>query len=305
MGRSDSQPEIIPTGAGGEIHPKGLLDAISYIDQNFANEMGGCLIKARFLTTKQRLEFMEVGFRSSFASGVISVLLTPIAIGVVERYIPMFGEANPPLFDQLCALLLALSFSLGYAVFIAKTSTQYVGEYTKSMVRNLLGGMIGGAALKAVLAFAAFHFMYYKIFSDENILWAMQNIVVATIYIFIISALALKLFVQLANKINVKDLLLSLAQLLVFHFISTILASNSKLLSSVQVIQKAYISDNAVANLYVWITAFKPIFITSAFFVVLSTIVFILIPLCTYLWASRRNNKLFDSGLVQRPKDNE
>lgn len=238
-------PEIIPANAGGEIHPKGLLDAISYIDQNFANEMGGCMIKARFLTTKQRIEFMEVGFRSSFASGMISVLLTPLAIGVVEKYIPMFGETNPAMFDQLCALLLALSFSLGYAVFIAKTSTQYIGEYTKAMVRNLLGGMIGGAVLKALLAFIAFHFIYFKVFSDKNIVWVLSK----------------------------------------FFY--------------------TRFSMETVTKIYHYVNSFKGIFITSSYFIVVSTIFFILIPVISYVWAWRRNEKIFESGLVQRPKENE
>src|ERR1039457_6917224 len=172
----DSQPEIIPANLGGEIHPKGMLDAISYIDQNFANEMGGCMIPARFLTTKQRLEFMEVGLRSSFASGLVSVLLTPLAIGVLEKYIPMFGVVDPNGFDQFSALLLALSFSLGYAAFIAKTATQYIGNYNKTMVRNLLGGVIGGAVIKAMLAFIAFHFIYFKVFTEHNIIWVLSKI---------------------------------------------------------------------------------------------------------------------------------
>jgi hypothetical protein len=238
-------PEIIPANTSGEIHPKGLLDAISYIDQNFANEMGGCMIKARFLTTKQRLEFMEVGFRSSFASGMISVLLTPLAIGVIEKYIPMFGESNPAGFDQFCALLLALSFSLGYAVFIAKTSTQYVGKYTKAMVRNLLGGMIGGAVLKAVLAFIAFHFIYFKVFTEKNIIWVISK----------------------------------------FFY--------------------TRFEMTTVSRIYNWVLSFREIFITSSYFIVLSTLVFILIPLGAYFFAWRRNEKMFDSGIVQRPREND
>ncbi len=39
-------PEIMPVPQSNEIHPRGLLDAISYIDQNFANELGGCMIKS-------------------------------------------------------------------------------------------------------------------------------------------------------------------------------------------------------------------------------------------------------------------
>ena len=80
------------------------------------------MINARFLTTKQRLEFMEVGFRSAFASGLVTALLTPVAIGVIEQYIPMFGDANPSIFDKFSAFLLALGFSLGYAIFMAKTA---------------------------------------------------------------------------------------------------------------------------------------------------------------------------------------
>ncbi len=83
--QGNTTPEIMPVPQSNEIHPRGLLDAISYIDQNFANELGGCMIKSRFLTTKQRLEFMEVGFRSSFASGIVSALLTPIAMVAGQR----------------------------------------------------------------------------------------------------------------------------------------------------------------------------------------------------------------------------
>lgn len=237
-------PEIIPAQSSGEIHPKGLLSAISYIDQNFANEMGGCMIKARFLTTQQRFEFMEVGFRSSFASGMISVLLTPLAIGVIEKYIPMFGESNPAMFDQFCALLLALSFSLGYAVFIAKTATQYVGEYTKDMVKNLIGGMIGGSILKAVLAFIAFHFIYFKVLSDHNIIWVLSKVFYT------------RFPMETVNKI------------------------------------------------YQWMQAFRGIFLTSSYFIVVSTIFFILVPCAAYLWTWRRNERLFDSGLVERPREN-
>ena len=37
----------MPVPPSNEIPPRGLLEAISYIDQNFANELGGCMIKAR------------------------------------------------------------------------------------------------------------------------------------------------------------------------------------------------------------------------------------------------------------------
>ena len=240
---SNSAPDIMPVPQSNEIHPRGLLEAISYIDQNFANELGGCMIKARFLTTKQRLEFMEVGFRSSFASGLVTALLTPIAIGVIEQYIPMFGDSSPTFFDKFSAFLLALSFSLGYAIFMAKASTCFIGEYTRAMVLNLLGGMIFGAIVKAVLAFIAFHFLYFKIFTDRNVLWAVIKL------------------------------------------------------------SYAKISSGTAASIYFWVQGFKGIFLTSAYFVLVSTAVFIVIPIVAMLIAWRRNRKLIAAGVVNVDSD--
>ena len=236
-------PEIMPVPQSNEIHPRGLLDAISYIDQNFANELGGCMIKSRILTTKQRLEFMEVGFRSSFASGIVSALLTPIAIGVIEQYIPMFGDTSPTLFDKCSAFLLALGFSLGYAIFMAKASTCFIGEYTRAMVLNLLGGMIFGAIVKAVVVFIAFHFLYFKIFTDGNIYWVVTKLSVAKI------------------------------------------------------------SPGTVSSIYYWVQGFKGIFLISAYFVLVSTAIFIVIPLATMLYAWLRNRKLIAAGVVHVDSD--
>lgn len=171
MSRDSNQSDMMALPQTAEIHPKGLLEAISYIDQQFANEIGGCLTNSLFLTTTQRIEFMEVGFKSSFVSGVISALLTPVAIGAVEQYIPIFGNSNPTWLDLASAFLLAFCFSLGYAAFIARTATQYVGEYTRAMVRNLLGGMFFGAVLKAIMVIVAFYSLYYLVLTDKVILW--------------------------------------------------------------------------------------------------------------------------------------
>ncbi|MBT0663141.1 hypothetical protein KI809_02405 [Geobacter pelophilus] len=241
---SNSSPDVMPVPQSNEIHPRGLLEAISYIDQNFANELGGCIIKARFLTTKQRLEFMEVGFRSSFASGIVSALLTPVAIGVIEQYIPMFGDSSPTFFDKFSAFLLALGFSLGYAIFMAKASTCFIGEYTRAMVLNLLGGMVFGAIVKAVLAFIAFHFLYFKIFTDKNVLWAVGKL----------------------------------------YYAKT--------------------SPSTVASIYYWVQGFKGIFLISAYFVLVSTAVFIIIPIVAMLVAWQRNRKLIAAGVVHVDTDN-
>lgn len=231
--------DMMPLPPSAEIHPKGLLEAISYIDQQFANELGGCFINSRFLTTKQRIEFMEVGFRSSFVSGMVSALLTPVAIGAIERYIPIFGNPDPNLFDMASALLLALCFSIGYAAFIAKSATQYIGEYTKAMVRNLLGGMFFGAVLKAILVVIAFQSIYFFVLTDKAILWVTSR----------------------------------------FYYVK--------------------MSAEQVAGIYYWIQGFKEIFLTSSTFVVMSTLLFVLIPFGAHYWASLRNKRLVKAGIIK------
>jgi hypothetical protein len=229
---------MMPIPQSGEIHPRGLLEAISYIDQNYANELGGCMIHARFLTTKQRLEFMEVGFRSAFASGIVTALLTPVAIGVIEQYIPIFGDADPSMFDKVSAFLLALGFSLGYAIFMAKTATCYIGKYTRAMIANLMGGMVFGAVLKALVAFIAYHFIYFKIFSSEHVAW-----VVSRLYY-------------------------------------------------------TKVSQQKVTEIFNWVQGFKTVFLTSAYFILVTTAIFILIPVIAMIYAHIRNRKLIAAGYV-------
>jgi len=238
MGKDDAATDIMPMPAGQEIHPKGLLEAISFIEQNFSNELGGAILKDTFLTTKQRLEFFEVGFRSSFLSGLISALLTPVAIGVVEKYIPIFGDGDPTRFDIAFAFMLAVGYSLGFGIFLAFACTKFVGSYTRSMIRNLLGGVVTGSLLKAFISFLGFHFIYFVLLSDAN----MQK--------------------------------------------------------GAQLLYKAHVPRRFVVSAYSWLYDFKPVFLSSAWFVLIVTLVFILIPTISMFLARLRNRKLIKAGLV-------
>ena len=239
-GKTSGSQDMVMTYGGPEIHPKGLLEAISFIDINFAQEMGGCIPPSRFLSTQQRIEFMEVGFRSSFVSGLVVALLVPLSIGVIEKYIPIFGSAETNLMNDASAMLLALSFSIGYSLFIAKSSQSYKGEFTRSMVRNLLGGMIFGSILKAVVAFIAYHGLYLFVFSNKNLLWMAAQMT------------------------------------------------------------QAHVRSSTAITFFMWAQGFRSIFLTSAYFVVFSTMIFILIPVLSYFWASYRNNKLVAFGMIKK-----
>lgn len=168
---------IIPGSAmSGEIHPKGLFEAISAIETQFANELRGCVIAEERLTTQQRIEFFEVGFRSSLVSGLLMACMTPIAIGVVERYIPVFGSAQPTAFDMVFAFLLAIGFSLGYSIFLSTICARYLGNFTRAMIKNLIGGMMTGSMIKMVVVFLLFHFIYLVVLSEKHLLWAAEKL---------------------------------------------------------------------------------------------------------------------------------
>lgn len=176
MAKESGSPDVLPIAHGNEIKPRGLLEAMAYIEQSYANESGGCMIDPRFLTTKLRLEFMEVGAKSSFASGMIMALLAPVAIGVFEHYIPIFGDPDPTWFDIFCAWILAMGFALGYAFLMVKVAISFIGPYTRGMVMNLIGGTFLGAIGKAIFAMLAYHFLRYIVLTDNNIVWAVLKL---------------------------------------------------------------------------------------------------------------------------------
>ena len=161
-GKGGSSDQVIVANPGGLEKPKSLLDAQKEI-QNMAgfekNNPGG--IDPLFYAFKDRIDMSVVGFKSSFLSGLIVALLTPLAIGVVERIIPIFGDRNPTVFDQVYALVLALGFTLGHGFFFASLRSCYVGNVTKVMIKNLIGGAIGGAVLKTILVVIVFNYLYF------------------------------------------------------------------------------------------------------------------------------------------------
>gem|GEM_PF-5496429 len=58
-----------------------------------------------------------------------------------------------------------------------------------------------------------------------------------------------------------------------------------------------------VAKVYYWVQGFKGIFLISAYFVLVSTAVFIIIPIVAMLVAWRRNRKLIEAGVVHVDTD--
>lgn len=207
--------------------PKGLVDALSEIQQYYVVERSGSPIPDDFFTLGGKLGFFEVGFRAAFLSGIVSALLMPFAFGVIEKYIPIFGSYDPSLFDRIFALVLSVSFSIAHAVFIAFAGKYYIGSISKSAIKNLLAGFISGALLKMIIIFILFHTIYFYFLSHDFL---------------------------------VRNLL---------KF-------------------RRFIKYETLEKVYRFLTEFKPVFLTSSYFIIFTTFLMVAIPVLSILISSRK-----------------
>jgi uncharacterized membrane protein (UPF0136 family) len=221
---------VVITSGGGESKPKGIIDALSEIEKFSAMDRRGSEIPERFFTTKNRIEYFEAGFKGSLVSGLVSALLAPLAIGVLEKLIPVFGDVEPTAFDKGFVFLIALSFSIGYAVFIGGMGRYYTGKFTRVMIRSFVSGTIIGAVLKMVLAFILFHFLYLVVLTEERI------------------AAFLSIF-------------------------------------------RSWITQRTLEQVHGWIVEFRPVLLISAWFIVLTTVIFIMVPVISIGIALYRERK--------------
>lgn len=210
--------------------PKGLLDAISELQYFYTQETNGMDLPGGLFTTKDQVIYMELGFRSTFASGLIMALLTPLSIGVLEKMIPVFGTTNLSPFDTFYVLLLTLFYLIGYGVFLGVGVRSFHSDYTHAMVKNLLMGITAAAALKVVIVFLLFHFIYIKLLTQEKIVGVVSYLT-------------------------------------------------------------QYISIERLVDPYKWLLEFRPVFVTSAYFVLITTAIWLAVLYGCYFSALRRNAK--------------
>jgi len=157
--------------AGGDVYhkPKGLIEALSEIERYAVSEKGGTDIDRNYFTTQNTIDFFEVGFKGTLASGLVGILFIPFAIGVMESRIPVFASYDPSLFDLAFVFLLALFFSIGNMLLISSAGKHYTGTITKQMIRWLLGGVIAGGILEIGIAFVLYHWLYLVILTGNRV----------------------------------------------------------------------------------------------------------------------------------------
>lgn len=156
----------------------GFIDALSQIEGYRVMESKSGGIPGDLYTTKLAIEYGMVGLKSVLASTLLLLLLTPLCVGVWVNVLPVYGSSEPGLTDKVLALVLTVSFSLGYAILSFKLGNLYEGEFTKKMIRDLVIGIGAGALLKIFVALAFFNYLALVILDPvhwENLLLKMQG----------------------------------------------------------------------------------------------------------------------------------
>ncbi len=170
--RNDYSPNaaIITTGgSGGTYRPKGLISAISEIQQFYVIEEQGQEIPAEFLTLEGALDFFRIGATSGFKEGLFLILLFPI----FSFYLLPFVFKTPDLF-----LTITLN-SVPYLPVIVNTllcvyiSRYYVGNLTRKAVNSLFVGRATLLVAKAGFIYIAYY-MLSRLSTPERV-WAVAQ----------------------------------------------------------------------------------------------------------------------------------
>ena len=165
----DKSNDITPIGVGGSIRPKSFIDVVSIVQNYFLAEKHGNDLPENLLTLKGKIVISEVGFKGAFISGLISILLTPFFVGVIERCVPIFGSYEFTLFDQAFAVALALSFAMGYSLILASVGRYYIGKLSKRAINWLMAGLTVAGVLKITIAFVFYNTLYASVLDEGRV----------------------------------------------------------------------------------------------------------------------------------------
>lgn len=153
-----------------------LIDEISNIEKYSVGEEAGIKIDPKFITMRDSMDYFMSGFKVTASTGVVSILLIPVAVSVLMAKLPIFGTTLPTLYDKTFAFCLSLGWNIGLMFLFAYAAKNYSGELTRKMINNLLTGMTVGIVLKFVLAFIIYNLLYFKILEPNNLFHMLTKI---------------------------------------------------------------------------------------------------------------------------------
>ncbi len=170
--RNDYSPNatIITTGGGGaSLRPRGLINAISEIQQFYVIEEQGQEIPAEFLTLEGSLDFFKIGAVSGFKEGLFLVLLFP----VFSFYLLPFVFKAPDLFLTITLNAIPYFPVIINTLLCVYISRYYVGNLTRKAVNSLFVGRATLLVAKAGFIYIAYY-MLFQLSTPERV-WAVAG----------------------------------------------------------------------------------------------------------------------------------
>ncbi|MDH5543765.1 MAG: hypothetical protein OEY64_12485 [Nitrospinota bacterium] len=161
-----SQRGLLLLSSGGYKKPKNLLDAISEIQQFYIVEKDQ-VIDPNYFTWNMRIDLSLMAFSSAIKNGMIGILFTPLAVGVIDRLIPVFGDETPTTFDKGFVIVLALSHTMLDGIVIASMSQYYVGNITRRIIKSIISSTLTGAFLTILFTVILYGYLYNIILEPE------------------------------------------------------------------------------------------------------------------------------------------
>jgi len=160
---------IFAEGASGRSRPRSLIAAISEIQELAVVEKLGTPLPEHLILLDRSFAYTEVGVHSVVVDGLINMLGVPMGLGVLGSLMPIFGDPDPSLFDQVFAQLIGITYGVGYAVMIGHyLGSCYIGKVCKRAIQDIYQSMIVANIIKVILLSVFFNFMY-QLLTPEHV----------------------------------------------------------------------------------------------------------------------------------------
>lgn len=157
------------TGVQPPQKPLNLLNAVGEIQQwgSIEKHMEEQL-DSNYFTTQNRIDFFTIGIKNALTHLLFTLIFTPLSVGVLDDLIHIFGDKQLTVIDEIYAVFLMFSVSIGFAIFLSTLKSCYVGTVSKLMIKNLFQGLLTGEIFKIIVAFIVYQIIYNQM-SPEHI----------------------------------------------------------------------------------------------------------------------------------------
>jgi hypothetical protein len=154
---------------GGEWRLRGLLDAVSEIQQFWVLESKGKDIPKEWLTIKGTLNYLKTGMGSAFVEGVFLFLFFPVFQFYLIPFVFHFSDWTTTVLIEI----IPFTFLISNTILCFYVSRFYVGTLTRRAINALYMGRIMVLMIKSFLMYSIY-FCAVKLAKPEWV-WALAR----------------------------------------------------------------------------------------------------------------------------------